>query len=110
MQNLGAAWRNLATHAVIRGLGFCGLFSKDRPITRPLTTRWKTPWTFFNPDPHGTNPLDCDPIDTRRLTRPRQRFQTLRSKIRGSRSWYQMKGLARRNTHVKYESQSKVII
>jgi hypothetical protein len=33
-------------------------------------------------------------------------------KIRG-RSWYQMKGLARRNTHVKYESfstyQSKVM-
>jgi hypothetical protein len=31
----------------------------------------------------------------------------------GSRSWHQMKGLARRNTHVKYESpttyQSKVI-
>jgi hypothetical protein len=36
-----------------------------------------------------------------------------KSKIRGSRSWYQMKGLARRNTHVKYKSpttyQSKVI-
>jgi hypothetical protein len=35
-----------------------------------------------------------------------------RSKI-GSRSWYQMKGLARRNTHVKHESpstyQSKVM-
>jgi hypothetical protein len=33
--------------------------------------------------------------------------------ISGSRAWYQMKGLARRNTHVKYESpttyQSKVI-
>jgi hypothetical protein len=28
------------------------------------------------------------------------------SKIRGSRSWYQMKGLAKRNTHVKYESPS----
>jgi hypothetical protein len=27
-----------------------------------------------------------------------------RSKINESRSWYQMKGLARRNTHVKYES------
>jgi hypothetical protein len=26
------------------------------------------------------------------------------SKVRGSRSKYQMKGLARRNTHVKYES------
>jgi hypothetical protein len=36
-----------------------------------------------------------------------------RSKVRRSRSWYQMKGLARRNTHVKYESpticQSKVM-
>jgi hypothetical protein len=32
--------------------------------------------------------------------------QTPRSKIRGSRSWYQMKGLARRNTHVNYESPS----
>jgi hypothetical protein len=35
------------------------------------------------------------------------------SKVRGSKSWYQMKGLARRNTHVKYESpttfQSKVM-
>jgi hypothetical protein len=35
------------------------------------------------------------------------------SKIRGSRSGYQMKGLARRNTHMKYESpttyQSKVM-
>jgi hypothetical protein len=33
--------------------------------------------------------------------------------ISGSRSWYQMKGLARKNTHVKYESsttyQSKVM-
>jgi hypothetical protein len=37
---------------------------------------------------------------------PCQRFQTPRSKIRGLRSWYQMKGLARRNTHVKYESSS----
>jgi hypothetical protein len=36
-----------------------------------------------------------------------------RSKDRGSRSWCQMKGLARRNTHMKYESPttylSKVI-
>jgi hypothetical protein len=54
-------------------------------------------------------------IYTRRLAKSEraQRFQTLRSKIRGSRSWYQIKGLARRNTHVKYESpstnQSKVI-
>jgi hypothetical protein len=35
------------------------------------------------------------------------------SKVRGSRSWYQLKGLAIRNTHVKYESptiyQSKVV-
>jgi hypothetical protein len=29
-----------------------------------------------------------------------------RSKIRASRSWYQMKGLARSNTHVKYENHS----
>jgi hypothetical protein len=44
---------------------------------------------------------------------PRQRFQTPRSKTRGSRSWYQMKGLAGMYRHVKYESpstnQSKVI-
>jgi hypothetical protein len=40
-------------------------------------------------------------------------FKNPRSKIRGSRSWYPMKGLARRNTHVKYEIpttyQSKVM-
>jgi hypothetical protein len=34
------------------------------------------------------------------------------SKVKGSKSWYQMKGLTIRNTHVKYESpttyQSKV--
>jgi hypothetical protein len=39
--------------------------------------------------------------------------QTPRSKVRGSWSWYQIKYLARRNTHVKYESprtyQSKVM-
>jgi hypothetical protein len=40
------------------------------------------------------------------LKGPHQRFQTSRSMIRGSRSWYQMKSLARRNTHVKYESSS----
>jgi hypothetical protein len=35
------------------------------------------------------------------------------SKVRGSRSWYQLNGLAIRNTHLKYESprtyQSKVL-
>jgi hypothetical protein len=39
--------------------------------------------------------------------------QTLTSKVRGLRSWYQMKGLARRNTNVKYDRstayKSKVI-
>jgi hypothetical protein len=34
-------------------------------------------------------------------------------KVKGSRSWYQMKGLVKRNTHVKYERpttyQSKVM-
>jgi hypothetical protein len=39
--------------------------------------------------------------------------QTPRSKVRGSSSWYQMKGLVRRNTYVKYKSpntdQSKVL-
>jgi hypothetical protein len=39
--------------------------------------------------------------------------QTQRSKVRMSRSWYEMKGLIRRNTHVKYEGpityQSKVV-
>jgi hypothetical protein len=41
------------------------------------------------------------------------KFLERRSNIRESRSWYEMKGLARRNTHVKYESstthQSKVM-
>jgi hypothetical protein len=40
-------------------------------------------------------------------------FSERRSNISGSRPWYQMKGLAIRNTHVKYEScttyQSKVM-
>jgi hypothetical protein len=44
---------------------------------------------------------------------PKLTFSERRSKISGSRSWYQIKGLARRNTHVKYESpstyQSKVM-
>jgi hypothetical protein len=41
------------------------------------------------------------------------KFLERRSNIRESRSWNEMKGLARRNTHVKYESstthQSKVM-
>jgi uncharacterized protein YcfL len=28
------------------------------------------------------------------------------SKVRGSRSWYEIKGLAVRNTHAKYDSHS----
>ena len=35
--------------------------------------------------------------------RPSKIFKR-RSNISGSRSWYQMKGLARRNTHMKYET------
>jgi hypothetical protein len=35
---------------------------------------------------------------------PRLKFLKWRSNISGSRSWYQMKGLAKRNTYVKYES------
>jgi hypothetical protein len=34
------------------------------------------------------------------------KINVFKKKIRESRSWYQMKGLARRNTHVKYESQT----
>jgi hypothetical protein len=45
--------------------------------------------------------------------KPRLKFSKRRSNISGSRSWYQMKGLARGNTLVKYESsttyQSKVM-
>jgi hypothetical protein len=44
---------------------------------------------------------------------PRSKFSKRKSKISGSKSWYQMKGLARKNIQVKYESpttyQSKVI-
>jgi hypothetical protein len=45
---------------------------------------------------------------------PRLKFwKKSNSKVKWSRSWYKMKGLARRNTHVKYESpsnnQSKII-
>jgi hypothetical protein len=52
---------------------------------------------------------------TNQKLRHRLKFWKRRSnsKIRWSRSWYQIKGIARRNTHVKYESlstnQSKVM-
>jgi hypothetical protein len=38
---------------------------------------------------------------------PRLKCTKRRSNISGSRLWYEMKGLARRNTHVKYESSTK---
>jgi hypothetical protein len=37
---------------------------------------------------------------------PRLEFSKRESKINGSRSWYQMKFIARRKTHVKHESPS----
>jgi hypothetical protein len=38
------------------------------------------------------------------MTKVKVFVKKVKLKIRGSRSWYQMKGFARRNAHVKYES------
>jgi hypothetical protein len=53
------------------------------------------------------------PADQKLLTRLKFLKSRSNSKVKGSRSWYQMKGLTMRNAHMKYETpntyQSKVI-
>jgi hypothetical protein len=53
------------------------------------------------------------PTNQKLLTRLKFLKSMSNSKVKGSMSWYQMKGLTERNAHVKYETpstyQSKVI-
>jgi hypothetical protein len=114
------AWRDLfcATLAVIQDLSFSGIIRRTAPFSRLLRhTRGcrESILTLVLTGLEGIYMWNIKALaPTNQKLWPRLQFLKMsHSKVRGSRSWCQMKGHVRKNTHVKYESpstyQTKVI-